>query len=269
MPVVRDAAAVEEDERPRAPLEGEAPGGQLHVRSRQPAAAAWAKLAAPLKRKEGIRVGAIGITGSGKTTGMLDFLAYLHREQLIEVALIYDIKMPQPQYPGTVIHDANTVLDSPPEQYPTQLVLRRRGIDDTPSVEVAAHVTKVASYNGVPTILVMDEFKRALSPSGKEFTAPTVGELLSEGRGIGASLFWTIQLPQRAPTEAFDQSQIILFRCGRKVLSYLLDQKVIDQATADVVGRLHTGEFVLVSSEEDFDGVVYKVPPPAAGRAAA
>lgn len=265
--VVRDPAAVAQDAGPGAAVARETAGRLAAVRKREPAAAAWAKLAAPLKTKQGIRVGCIGITGSGKTTGVLDFLAYLEGEHLIELVIVHDVKLPKPQYTGQIIHDANVVLAAPPESYPAVLVLRRQSVDHMPSVEDAARVTKVASYNGIPTMLVLDEFKKALSPSGKEFEAPTVGELLSEGRGYGASLLWLVQLPQRAPTEAFDQSQIILFRCGKKVLSYLIDQKVIDQGTADVVGRLHTGEFVLVSSEEDFDGVVYKVPPPAAAAA--
>lgn len=228
---------------------------------RRPAAEAWAKLAEPLRGREGIRIGALGITGSGKTTGIADFLDYLHRERLVDVVLIHDIKGPKQQYDGLAIHESPHIGGPMPDD-PTALVLRRRDVDHTPSVEDAARFVKVISYNGIPALLVIDEFKRALSPSGREFEAPSVRELLSEGRALGASLLWTTQLPQRVPTDAYDQSKIIVFRCGRKALAYLIDQGIVDLAAAEVIARLKVGQFVLVTSEDDFDGTVYEVPKP-------
>lgn len=260
--VVRQPSPREQGPDPHAEMARAPAGGLRALRRREPAAAAWARLAAPLRRKEGIRVGALGISGAGKTTGLVDFVASLQTERLIDVTLIYDIKLPIPQYPGQVSHDANDITNSPPERYPAAMVLRRKDLDHEPSLEDAARVTLHASYHGVPTLLLVDEFARALSPSGREFTAPSVRRLLSEGRALGASLLWTTQLPQRTPTEAFDQSQILLFRCGAKALAYLIDQRVIDEKTAAVVAALERGQFVLVASDEDFDGIVYEVPPP-------
>lgn len=257
--------------RPPTPRHDVAPAGSAlarpaptvgrHLRT-LPADVAWARLAEPLTHGEGIRVGALGVTGAGKTTSLAAFAAYLMQEQLVYVMLIHDIKLPRPQYPGLVAHDGNDVLRTPPTAYPHSLVLRRRAMDHTPSVEEAAQVTKKIAYGGVPAALLIDELSKATSPAGREFTAPTVAELFTEGRGYGASLLWSAQLPQRVPTLAYDLSRVLLHRSGTKVLSYMLDQRVIDPATANVVSQLETGDFVVVSSEDDFSGEIFQTPAP-------
>lgn len=260
--MVQPAARGENDKAPHAKAPPPAPARVHRVRSRVPAVQAWERLAAPLKKAEGIRVAAVGVTGVGKTTAMIDFLNYLQANRLVTLVLVHDIKGPRPQYDGQIIHEASTALSHPPKEWPATLVLRRRGMDHTPSVEDAARITKAASYHGVPTMLVVDEFNRAVSPSGREITCPSVGELFSEGRALGASMLWTTQLPQRVPTQAWDQSQVMLFRSGSKARSYLDDADVIDRPTAAVVAGLGVGEFVIVGADEDFDGQIYEVPPP-------
>jgi hypothetical protein len=256
---MRKAAAGSKDAAARPAL-ARAPTGAKRALERRPAAVAWEKLAAPRRARQGIRVGALGVSGAGKTTGVIEFVDYV--AELVDVTLIYDIKEPQPQYRGQVVHEADIVLNPPPEGFAEPLVLRRRSFDHEPSIESAGRVTLQASYDGVPTLLVIDELAKAVSPKGLSFTSPSVQRLLSEGRALGASLVWTTQLPQRTPIEAFDQSQLLLFQCGMKALGYLTTQNVIDQRTADVVGTLAVGEFVIVSSGDDFDGVIYQVPPP-------
>jgi len=262
--VVRDHPPRPHDEKESAALAPAAPGRVSGLRT-QPADTAWAILAEPLKRRplEGIRVGALGITGAGKTTGILAFLAYLEAQKVIDVFLVYDVKLPIQQYPGDVVFEAGPLLTAPPERYPARRVLRRETVDHTPDLETAARVTKLASYNGIPTMLVIDELKRATTRVGRQFVAPTVSELLTEGRALGASLLWGEQIPQRVPTEGFDQSQLMLFRAGRKALAYLENQNVIEPEVVEVVANLDVGQFVLVSADADFDGTVYQVPGPA------
>lgn len=252
-------------EPPGAPANAEvAPAPARRQSALRPASDAWIKLAAPLREGQGIRVGALGVTGKGKTTAVVQFLEYLKAEQLAHLVIIHDIKLPTVQYPHErIVWEADAIIRRPPETYPATVVLRRRDIDHTPSVDLAARVTKHASYNSVRTTLVIDEFHRALTPAGREFTAPAVGELLSEGRAIGASLIWTTQIPQRVPTTAWDQSRIMLLGQGKKACAYLVAASVIDEETADAVAGLAVGQFVLVSPEEDWNGTVYQVPPPA------
>ncbi len=240
--------------RPAAPA-----GGRVRSIRILPAELAWASLAAPLLRGEGIRVGALGISGAGKTTSMMGFLDYLCREQLLYILVSHDVKLPAPQHQGQVLHEADRILSSPPELYPYRAVLRKGSEDHSPSVETAARVTKRIAYAGIPAGLNVDELKKALTPSGREFEAKTLGELFSEGRAYGASVFWTEQLPQRVPGAAYDQSRVMLHRSGQKSLGYLVDQRIIDQGTATVVGQLQTGQFALVSPEDDFDGAIYEV----------
>jgi hypothetical protein len=263
VPPVRVAAPGKNDPATDATLAPEPVEVVAQVRGdRRPAALAWKKLSAPLRTGQGVRVGLIGVTGSGKTTSAVDFLNYLADHQLAHLTIIHDVKMPRPQFEGRIENEADAVISRPPKDYPATIVLRRRGLDHTPDVEKAARVTLHASFSGLPTVLVLDEFARATTRSGKEFTAPSVDKILSEGRGIGASLIWGSQLPQRVPTSAYDQSAIVLHRSGRKVLSYLVDAKVIDNAAAEVVARLGVGEFILATAEEDFDGVIYQTPAP-------
>ncbi len=264
--VVRPPPTGKDGTPPDAPLSPPAPARQSQLR---PASDAWLILAAPLRAGSGIRVGALGITGRGKTTGLIQFLQYLRDQGLISLVLIHDIKLPTIQYPhDRIAYEATAVISNPPTEYPCQVVLRRRELQHTPSVDLAARVTNHASYNGVRTMLVVDEFHRALTPAGREFTAPAVGETLSEGRAIGASLLWTTQLPQRVPPTAYDQSQIILFGCGAKACAYLVSANVIDERTAAVVAALAVGQFIIVS-EGEWDGVIYEVPPPAPATATA
>jgi len=262
--VVRSHAPGEADKEAGAAL-ARAPAGRISGLRTRPADEAWALLAEPLKRKplEGIRVGALGITGAGKTTGILAFLAYLEAQKVIDVFIVYDVKLPIQQYPGEVVFEAGPLLTAPPEHYPARRVLRRETVDHTPDLETAARVTKLASYNGIPTMLVIDELKRATTKVGRQFVTPTVSELLTEGRALGASLLWGEQIPQRVPTEGFDQSQLMLYRAGRKALAYLENQNVIEPEVVEVVANLQVGQFVLVSADADFDGNVYQVPEPA------
>jgi hypothetical protein len=227
-----------------------------------PASAAWQKITAALRSGQGFRVGFLGVSGSGKTTSAVDLLRYLEAERLASVVIVHDVKLPRPQFEGRIEHEADAVVARPPEEYPATIVLRRKGIDHVPSVERAARVTLHASYSGVPTVLVLDELSHATTAQGKEFTAPSVERIISEGRGIGASIVWLVQLPQRVPTSAYDQSWIVLHRSGRKVLRYLVDAKILDSAAADVVARLPVGQFVLATAEEDFDGAIYETPAP-------
>jgi hypothetical protein len=252
-----EGAAANAEDAPQA-LEGVRP----LRRDLLPASEAWAKITACRRSGQGFRVGFIGVSQSGKTTSAIDLLRYIEENNLASLTIIHDLKKPLPQYKGRIEHEADAVVARPPEEYPARIVLRRKGLDHTPSVDRAALITLHASYSGVPTVLVIDELREATTPSGKEFTAPEVERLLSQGGGNGASIVWLVQLPQRTPTVAYDQSVIVLHQSGRKVLRYLVDQRVIDERAAEVVARLPVGQFVLATTEQDFDGQRYETPAP-------
>jgi len=228
---------------------------------RRPAAEAWAQLAAPLARNEGTRILFFGVTGWGKTTGIEDFLHYIERFQLADLILIHDVKKPEKQYEGEVIHEAREVQGERAPELPARRVLRRRSLDHMPSVEDAARVTLESGYSGVSTIFVIDEFQRALTDGGT-FEAPHVRRLFNEGLGLHASIFAAKQLPQNVPTEATGQATKVYFHMSREGTNFLQNGKKISDDEANLMCSLELGEFIVFPDAGDFDGYVYKVPPP-------
>jgi hypothetical protein len=225
----------------------------------RPAREAWAKIADPLRRRKGIRVLFFGITTKGKSHGVADFLDFIVAANLIELVLIHDVKKPTPQYTGEIIHEARDIYRHPPESYPARRVLRRRDLDHMPSVEAAARVTLESAYEQISSMLVIDEFARALNDSGK-WAAPSAERLTSEGADFGGSIVGTKQLPQYTPTTALAQSDLVIFGLNGKGASYLVDEKYIPPPGGELVARLEQRRFILVPAEGDFDGHVYEVP---------
>src|SRR5262249_40667937 len=131
----------------------------------RPAREAWRRIAAPLRSRKGVRLVVYGITGKGKTTGVKDLLAFLMNEQLVDLILVHDVKFrDRQQYEGQVIHEPRDVftVEHAPEEFPAVRVLRKRGLDHMPSVDAAARVTLESADQGVRTMLVVDEFSRAI-----------------------------------------------------------------------------------------------------------
>jgi hypothetical protein len=233
---------------------------------RKPAAEAWAQLARPLGSEEGIRALFFGMTGSGKTTGIKDFLAYIEKQKLIDVVFVHDVKKPEKQYEGEVVFEARsltkeTIALALTERQTLTRVLRKSGLDHMPSVEDAARYTLELGYDGVCTLLVVDEFQRALTDGG-QFESQSVRRIFSEGLGLHASIVAGKQLPQFVPTEATGQSSKVYFREMQEATNYLLDGKKITKDEAELINALPTGSFIMKLEERDFDGVIYEVPPP-------
>lgn len=236
-------------------------GNTASALPRRPAQEAWTQIAAPLARSEGIRVLFFGVTGSGKTTGIEDLLRFIEENHLAELIFIHDVKKPEKQYRGDVIDEARAATGEGAPELPARRVLRRRGLDHMPSVEDGARVTLESGYSGVSTILVVDEFQRALTDGGT-FDAPHVRRLFNEGLGLHASIIAGKQLPQNVPTEATGQSAKVYFRESREGTNFLVDKKKISPREADIMTSLAVGQFMLFPEEGDFDGFVYEVPPP-------
>lgn len=229
------------------------------ARGVRPAVEAWQKIAEPLRRKKGIRVLFFGVTTKGKTHGVADFIDYIVDRNLVDLTLIHDVKKPEAQYRGQTIYSADIVRTDPPESYPSVRVLRRRDIDHMPSVDVAARLTLEAAYTGVTSMLVVDEFSRALTDGGK-WDAPNAERIWCEGADFGASGMATKQLPQYTPTTALAQSDLVIFGQNGKGASYFTDENYIPADAGELLTKLPQRQFILVPQEGDFDGKVYEVP---------
>lgn len=243
----------------------------------EPARVAWAKIAAPLRKGDGIRVLFFGITGKGKTTGLKDFLRYLLDEGLLDLVFIHDVKYTdRQQYDGQPLHEATDFdVNNPPLEYPQVYVLRRRHLDHIPSYDKAARRVLELGNTGVNVALVGDEFARALEERLPRRLDPETGKyyektfregetmrLTCEGRGLHASHFAAKQLPQFTPSEILDQSDLVLFGLAAKGVRHLEGGNTIDAPAAEVIPRLYVGQFVVQPSEGDWDGVIYQVPAP-------
>lgn len=225
----------------------------------RPATEAWEKIADPLRRRKGIRVLFFGITTKGKSHGVADFLDYVVDRNLVELVLIHDVKKPQPQYEGTIIHEADDLGRNPPASYPARLVLRKRNLDHMPSVEGASRKVLEAAYEGITSMLVIDEFARALTDGGA-WEAPSAKRIWCEGADFGASGIGTKQLPQYTPTSALAQSDLVIFGLNGKGASYLVKEDYIPAAGGELAARLDQRRFILIPAEGNFDGHVYEVP---------
>ncbi len=232
----------------------------------RPAREAWELLAAPLYQRKGIRLVVYGITGKGKTTAVKDFLAFLAERGLVDLTLIHDVKFRETvQYEGAVIHDAREILsvEKAPTHFPATAVLRKRGLDHMPSVDGAARVALEAADQGVTTMLVVDEFARALDedvPGG--FRKGSTNRIACEGFGLGSSLVAMKQLPQFMPSEVRAQSELVLLGMAGDGLTHLVEERAIPARLAEKITRLPVGHFIIKPAEGEATGIVYKVPAP-------
>ncbi len=241
------------------------PGSLGNVR---PSREAWEKLGAPLREGKGIRLVIYGITGKGKTTGVREFLAFCAAEQLVDLTIIHDVKIrDRVQYEGLVVYDARSIYTtdvlSRLPAFPASVVLRKRGLDHMPSVDQAARVTLESANERIRTMLVVDEFARAIEedvPGG--FRKGSTTRIACEGYGLGASLIAIKQLPQFMPTEVRTQSELVIFGVSGDGLTHLIDERAVPQSMADTIARLPVGHFMIKPAEGEPDGLVYKVPPP-------
>lgn len=227
----------------------------------RPAREAWERLARPLGNRKGVRILFFGVTTKGKSHGLADFLDLVVGRELVDVALIHDVKKPTPQYNGAIIHEATDIYtpEHAPETYPARMVLRRRNLDHMPSVETAARVALQCAYDGIASMLVVDEFSRALNDSGR-WESASAERIWCEGADFGCSGLATKQLPQYTPTSALAQSDLVIFGLNGKGASYLVDERYMPAAGGELVARLDQRHFVLVPCEGDWDGHVYEVP---------
>lgn len=252
-------------EKPAAPAPL-APAGPIGVARVSPATRAWAKLAEPLAEGKGIRLTVYGITGKGKTTGLVQFLGYIKAAGLVDLIIIHDVKFRErQQYDGAVLHDARDLYTPQfaPQAFPATVVLRKRDLDHMPSVEAAARVVLESADQGIRSMLVVDEFARALDediPGG--FRKGSVNRIACEGFGLGASLISVKQLPQFMPSEVRAQSELVLFGLAGDGLTHLIDERVVTPKLAETVARLGRGHFMIKPAEGEPDGVVYQVPAP-------
>lgn len=220
-----------------------------------------------------MRVGWLGNTGQGKTFAMAWVLDEILDAGLEDAVLIVDDKNDDAPWPGIRRANPGTLASNPPPEEDDAAVVVYRGaaIDPASTVdveEVARQAWEIARQpgeegEGHPAVmLVVDEMRRAVSPSGREWRAPTVAKTLAEGRAAagGISIMWGTQAPQRLTVEAFDQSMLCVFKLGHRGRSYLERSDLISAQVSQVIAGLREREFIVIDDAGDWNGLVYEVP---------
>jgi len=203
----------------------------------------------------------------GKTTANRWLLEQGVAQGLVDQVLVLDDKGPETPYKGLERANVAHVRREPPREGQDGRIVVLRGHtlrtgESCTADEVARLAFDLALLEGAPRVAVsIDELRRAASPAGREWRSPEVQRLFSEGGGLGVSITWTTQSPQRVPLEAFDQTETFgIFRCGRRAVNYLGDQDMVDPEVLELLPQLDRGEFVFVEASAPWDGRVYKLP---------
>jgi DNA helicase HerA-like ATPase len=224
-------------------------------------AATMAVALEPLRRSQGVRLGVIGRTGSGKTYALRKAV----RAALAGLDLAY------------------VLTDEPLTWGDCQIRRDLRDCRDNPLVPASAGGSSLICFEGdvfqrreeSPEALAADAWRRC-APPYRFRVAVVVDELrsaaiggrwnepggdlqraFSQGRKVGLSVFWGTQVPQEVPREAFSQSELWLFELSGRETRYLLGLRLIDEALAEVLPRLGPRRFVVLRSG-DWDGAVYQ-----------
>lgn len=240
------------------------PGG--HLGQVHPAEEIFERTDPALAQGEGVRVGFIGNTGCGKTFGMAWAVRHIVDEGFVNVVLVVDDKNHDPPWTGARRVNPTTAAANPPadDEEPNQVVYRGVAMDPAGSVsvdDVARQAWEIAAMKDHPKVaLVVDELRRAVSPAGREWRAPTVARAITEGRAAGVSVLWGTQSPQRIPVEAFDNSLLCIFALGMRGRAYLEDTKMISDGVSIVVAGLAPRQFIVVDDAGDWNGRIYEVP---------
>jgi len=284
VPGVRAAPAVHEDADEGAPVAKDAAIGveggrrdqrdaalRSYVRGRHgavPAGNLWPELLAPIEKGDAVRVLFLGVTGSGKTTAARDLIAYATREKTFEVILVHDSKLSRPEFEGRVFASPDAVyeFDTSDPACPNPIVVVCT-INST--VEDVCRTGLELARAGIRTLVVIGELSKGVTDGGREISAPSLRTVLLEGRALGVSLIATTQMPTRTPPVFFDNSKICLFNPGRKSTAFLERIDAIGPDELSVVGGLSVmenggvGEFIVVATDRDWDGKVYRIDVPA------
>lgn len=163
----------------------------------------------PTGAGEGVRVGFIGDSGSGKTFAMVRFVErYLATTR--GCAFIVDDKEREARFAGQQRLNVADLARRPPDPEPRAVVFRGSmfdGVEASPE-DTCRYAWQVARH-GVPVLVVADEIERAAANGQWRRGVDWVPRTFGQGRAAGVSIFWGAQSPQMAPTECFEQSSVL------------------------------------------------------------
>lgn len=225
-----------------------------------------AKILESAGRDEGSRVLIFGRTRYGKSTFAVDLVEEMLLAGIASTAIIHDPKYPdRQQYDGipvTAITSLGPMLKS-----------GHRFVFRPPSTAAeAAAASRILTESGEPTVLLLDETRRALAAEkvwadsydqdGRANKGPKNCEWhFLEAGGVRGSVVLLVQVPRSLPGHAIDSAQrYVIFGLAGPSLRYMVDAKIVPDDAVETVKRLPPGAFVVLSPDDDWDGCVYYSP---------
>jgi hypothetical protein len=216
---------------------------------------------------EGVRVGILGDSGTGKTHAAQAFVtAYLARSP--GYVLIVDSKA-EGRFGGQVYSSVAELAGRPPAPEPRVLSFRGdpfAGVGVAPD-ETAALAWRLAARKR-PTLTVVDELEAATTQGQWQRGVRWIPQSFVMGRSHGISVLWGCQAPQGVPRQAFGQSDWLLcFRLAGTELRLLRERNYLNGIRPELVESLPgadappaaRGAFVLLGRGRPWDGQVYRL----------
>lgn len=202
---------------------------------------------APIEHGEGIRIGIVGDSGTGKTHAARQLLAAWLARVPRGIALIHDDVGPC-QYAG---EQRGFPADLKTQPAAGRAIVFRgangRGCDPA---DVAALAWKL-SHASVPVLIVLDELERAASAGHWRHAAGCDGgascscmlpRAFAWGRRVQLSVAWTTQSAQAAPREALEQSTALFtMHVAGRGARYLDELGYLDGGAAAALAQLPDG----------------------------
>jgi hypothetical protein len=208
-----------------------------------------AELLAPLASGRGVRVVAVGVTGSGKSYALRQLAA--RAAPYLDVLFAVDDSEDAGGWDGQRRIDLADCASKPlvgRGQGGSNVVVltgdtfARRPVD---CEAVAAEAWRLAA-RGFKAAVAFDELRRACStPQRWHVNQGDVSRLFTEGRKVGLSAFAATNFPQEIPREAIGQSVLLVFALDGKERVYLERTSLVSPELARVIERLEERQFVV------------------------
>jgi hypothetical protein len=229
-----------------------------------------------LKISEGFRFGALGETGTGKTTLIRTVLTAAVVRKHAFFIFAHDTKGVIPEYP-------ESIQLSHPSDFQARAGFRDKeppfvSFRGDPIKDVSCPVEDVASYSlaiarkgrvvsgqwvTFPHVVCIDELAAAATEGRRGWDSPSTLKLFEQGRKIGVSTVWTTQSPRKCPPDAMGQSSsVAIFRLTGTDRNNVRDTLMLEGGIVDMISELPDHHFLLYRKAVKWDGKVYKLPKP-------
>jgi hypothetical protein len=222
-------------------------------------------LAPAVATREGSRILIFGRTRWGKSTFAISLVQAMLDAGVASSALIHDVKYPdRQQYEGVPVH---TPADLTALQGSRVAVFR----PPMPAAMVAA-AGRTLTENGEPTVILMDETRRALASEKKWIDSDDEDGHVNKGPknlewhfleagGVRGSVVLLVQTPRTLPGHAVDSSQAnVFFGLAGPSLNYSVSAGIVPPEAASTVERLPPGAFCIFTCDENWDREIYYSP---------